>query len=141
MKATDVLVSQHVFLNAMLEEVEQAARTAGTPAEIASFARLVETLAMDHAGAEEAYLYGPLDNVLVEKGQLSQLCYEHRESVILLRQAQEPRPLEESRSLVLTGAGRLREHFHDEEKLILPLANEYLQPQLLERLGGAWIGV
>ncbi|MBI5687425.1 MAG: hemerythrin domain-containing protein [Verrucomicrobia bacterium] len=140
MKATEVLVSQHVFLNTMLEEMGRAARTLETLAEIASFARLAETLARDHGRAEESFLFAPLDNVLVEKGQLSQLCFDHRESVGFLRQAQEPRQVEEARGLLLAGMARLREHFRDEEGVVIPLAEESLPPQLLEKLGDAWMG-
>ncbi|MBI5686069.1 MAG: hemerythrin domain-containing protein [Verrucomicrobia bacterium] len=139
MKATEVLVSHHSFLRALFDEIERAMRDVDTSAEISTFACMVEALMLDHAEAEETLLFAPLDNMLMEKGQLMQLYSNHRECLSLLQKAQEARPVTEAKSLLLVAMRMLRDHFRDEERKIILLAETTFQPKSLQKLGDLWV--
>ena len=139
MKATDILLSHHSFLRALFDETERAMRAAPSSAEVNALARLVEALTLDHADAEETLLLAPLDNLLIEKGQLLHLYSNHRECVGLLKQAQENRPVMETKSLLLVAMRMLRDHFRDEEHKVLSLAEATFQPKSLQKLGELWM--
>ncbi|MBI5687843.1 MAG: hemerythrin domain-containing protein [Verrucomicrobia bacterium] len=139
MKATDVLVSQHKFLASMFGYMERALPEAATSAEVAALARLAEDLIRDHAEAEEMLLFSPLDALLTEKGQFAHFYSSHKEYMRLLEKPQAPMAVTEARSLLLLAFRILRTHFHDEERLVIPLAHAAFPPESLEKLGNDWM--
>jgi len=139
MKVTDVLVSQHVFLRSMFVVMERTLERVETVEEVNVVARLAEGLLRGHTEAEESLLFVPLDALLTEQGQTSQFYVQHKEHTALLKQAQTARSASEGRSDLLLAFRILRAHFHEEERLVLRVAQTAFQPESLETLGKAWL--
>ncbi|MCX6898158.1 MAG: hemerythrin domain-containing protein [Verrucomicrobia bacterium] len=139
MNVTDVLVNEHMFLRTVFVAVERALDKAQTLAEVSMAARLVEGLMREHMECEESLLFRPLDALLKEKGQTCHLSSEHREHTALIRKAQTALSVQEGRSDLLLAFRILRAHFHDEERLVIRLAQTTLQPQSQETLGKEWL--
>ena len=139
MKITDLLVSQHLFLRSLFDSVERALDGIETSTDVAALARMVEALMEDHAEAEENLFFRPLETMLMEKGQLSQFYTNHKEYIALLKQPQAIMAISEAKTLLRVAFRILRAHFHDEERVVIPLAQATFQPESLERLGAAWL--
>ena len=138
-KATDILVSHHMFLRALFDEIERALPDMKTFGEIDAFARMVEGVMIEHAASEENLLFSPLESLLLEKGQIAQLYTNHKECVGLLRNARLERPVEDARAFLRMTLRMLRDHFRDEERMVLRLAEETFRPESLQKLGKAWM--
>ncbi|MFA6561301.1 MAG: hemerythrin domain-containing protein [Verrucomicrobiia bacterium] len=139
MKATDVLISQHMFLRATFDEIERAMPDAKTCAEISAFARIAQGLLLDHAEGEETLLFAALDKKEKDKGKLTHFHTNHWECISLLKQAREAWSVMEAKSLLSMSMRRLRDHFCDEERAVVALAEKQFQPESLEQLGKAWM--
>ncbi|MFA6561205.1 MAG: hemerythrin domain-containing protein [Verrucomicrobiia bacterium] len=139
MNVTDVLVNEHMFLRTVFVAVERALDKAQTQAEVSMAARLVEGLMREHTECEESLLFHPLDALLTEKGQTSHLSSDHREHMALMRKAQTALSVQEGRSDLLLAFRILRAHFHEEERLVVRLAQAAFEPQSQETLGKAWL--
>lgn len=139
MKATDLLISQHMFLRSVFSAIDRAVLAAATFEETSAIAGMTEALLRDHAVAEERFLFAPLDNSLQQKGQLSHLASFHQETVGRLRKAQATTSVPDAQRLVMEETAAIRHHFRNEERAVVPLANDTLNPMLLERLGGEWL--
>ncbi|MBI5822085.1 MAG: hypothetical protein HZA88_24190 [Verrucomicrobia bacterium] len=139
MKVTDVLVSHHAFLRGMFVAMEHALERVETVEEVRVVARVAEGLLRGHTEAEESLLFRSLDALLTEQGKTSQFYMQHKEHTALLKQAQTARSASEGRSDLLLAFRILRAHFHEEERLVLRVAQTAFQPESLETLGKAWL--
>ncbi|MBI5683480.1 MAG: hypothetical protein HZC54_00235 [Verrucomicrobia bacterium] len=110
-----------------------------TAAEIGAFARIVEGVTLDYAEAEENLLFTPLNSMLAEKGQFAQFSANHKECIGLLKKAQQARNVADAKSHLLAAMRILRDHFGNEERTVIALAQETFQPKSLQKLGEAWM--
>lgn len=139
MDVTDVLLSQHLALLAVFDSMTQVLGDSDSPGEVAAFARLAEGLVHAHAGAEENFLFRPLDALLHDKGKLSRFYSEHKEYTALLQKPQTAATAREARDHLAVAFRILRDHFAAEERVAVPLARATFQPESLAKLGEAWL--
>ena len=138
MKATDILLCEHAVLRRMFDVIEHEMRDGETSCDVAAFARLVENMLCEHAETEDELLFSPLDSLLKEKGRFRQLHFNQQENALLLKRSQSTTPVAKAKILLLLAFRIQRNHFHDEERTVFPLAEVTFQPEALEKLGQQW---
>jgi hemerythrin-like domain-containing protein len=138
MKITEALLAEHLLFHNMFDHIEAAAARMKSVAEIKAVGALLEAALKAHSDAEDALLLGPLEHCFEQIGQRDGFLREHEEMDESLRLIQKARQPGQARQLLLTAIGFSRRHFHKEERIVFPLAEQVLNPKTLTDLSLAW---
>lgn len=138
MKLTDALIGEHAAFNELFDEIEAMAAVEGGFPQIQSATNVFSALVMEHARLEEELLLRALERHLGADGRLADMRHEHTEIEGLLRQIEETDDTTEASEWIKRALGVSRQHFHNEEVILFPLAQKVLEDDALTRLGEMW---
>ena len=138
MRITDALLAEHGVICQLLDYVARRA-PAWNPDQAREGGASLAAVLRPHAVTEEELLFRTLERVLGhEPVPLAVLRLEHEEIEAILDDVASVRSLEE----IQLRLGRLvklaRDHFAKEEGILIPLANDRLDEETLNRLGSRW---
>jgi len=139
MKITEALLAEHVVFHNVFDHIECVLPKLKTLAEVKAFAGLMEGLLRNHGGAEEEWVFAPLEHCLEQMGQRDTFENEHREIDENLGAVLKARRLAEARRLMLKAVLASRKHFDHEERIVFPLAEKVMKRETLAQLGKMWV--
>jgi hemerythrin-like domain-containing protein len=131
----DSLVTEHVVLRQLFDEIDRVLPGVRTVAEARLLARLVEGVLSRHADLEQNLAFAALDHALAQKGELKRLYQDHHEIDAQLGQAAQAREKPEAVRLLKAGLKASRAHFRREETTVFPLFEKLFAPAAMEALG------
>ncbi len=138
MKLTHALLGEHGVLYALLDHLGSGAlKRAGADAWIASL-QMLEAALISHAQLEDTLLFPELAKHGLEQGPLPVMRAEHTEIERLLAAALVAPTPALAADLVAGMVELTMEHFHKEEQVLFPMAEQLLGEPLLLELGARW---
>ena len=138
MKLTHALLGEHGVLYALLDQLGSGAlKRAGSDAWIASL-QMLEAALISHAQLEDTLLFPELAKHGLEQGPLPVMRAEHTEIERLLAAALVAPTPALAADLVGGMVQLTLEHFHKEEQVLFPMAEQLLGETLLLELGARW---
>lgn len=138
MKITEALYAEHLVFHHIFDHLEKAAPKLKTVAEIKAVAALLETVLKTHSDTEDELFLGPLEHCFEQIGQRDGFLREHQEMDECLHLVQTARQARHARKLLLGAIAHSRKHFHKEERIVFPLAEQVLNPKTLTTLSQSW---
>jgi hemerythrin-like domain-containing protein len=138
MKLTDALIGEHAAYKELFDEIEAMAAVEGGFPQIQSATNVFNALVMEHASLEDELLFRALEPHLGTNGRLADMRHEHTEINRLLAQIEEAENTSDAAEWIKQALGVARQHFHNEEVILFPLAREVLDDDVLTSLGKAW---
>ncbi|MGC8885830.1 MAG: hemerythrin domain-containing protein [Verrucomicrobiia bacterium] len=139
MKITDILQAEHSVFHNLFDHIEKVAPKLKTLAEVKTMASLMESMLNAHGKVEDELVSLPLEHYLAHIGQLEKFHYEHNEIDRNLKTIQNSNNVREARKLLLNAVIYCRQHFDNEERNFLPLAEKFLKATTLESLGKTYL--
>jgi len=139
MKITEALMAEHLVFHNMFDYIEARAPKATAIGEIKLMASLVESMLKAHSDHEDALFLGPLEHCFEQIGQRDGFLKEHQEMDGTLQRVQEAKRLSQACELLLLAIAHSRKHFHKEERIVFPLAEQVLKSKTLTTLGQSWL--
>jgi len=139
MKITQALLAEHVVFHNIFDYIEKVLPDLKTMAEVKALAGLMEGLLLAHSKTEEDLVFAPLDHCLEQIGQRDTFNLEHQEIDASLLKVKAARRLPEARRLLTVAVLASRKHFDHEERIVFPLAEEFMKRETLLELGKAWM--
>ena len=107
-------------------------------ADIRRITRLVEGLLLSHAKTEDDLLLMMTQHGHPDKRSYARLQHEHQEVDARLRRVYLTNKVDLARNLLVAAMSASRRHFAHEERLIFPMVEKVLEPEVLSRLGLMW---
>jgi hemerythrin-like domain-containing protein len=138
MKITELLTAEHTIYLGVFDQIEESLSSLTSPAEIRTFASIIERLLSGHAQRESQLAYLALDHVLAQNGDLDRMHQDHQEIDARLKKVHTAQTCAEARRLLEAAILSSREHFRLEEKSVFPMLERSLQRETLIELGKAW---
>ncbi|MBG88328.1 MAG: hypothetical protein CMO80_15695 [Verrucomicrobiales bacterium] len=138
MKITEALQSEHFVFHNIFDYLEQTVPNLQNLVEIKCLANLLESIHESHSRVEDSLIIEPLTHCLDNIAQAENFEAEHKEIDESLAGVAEATTVEEARHLLLRTVHWCRKHFDREERIIFPLAEEWLKDKNLTDLGEAW---
>ena len=138
MKITEALQAEHFVFHNLFDYIEQTVPTAQNLVEIKALAALLEAVHEAHSRVEDELIIEPLIHCLDNIAQAENFEAEHKEIDESLRGVAKAITIEEARLLLLRTVHWCRKHFDREERIIFPLAEQWLKDRNLTDLGEAW---
>lgn len=138
MKLTDALLGEHAAYNELFDEIEAMAAVEDGFPQIQSATNVFSALVMEHASLEDELLFRALEPHLESNGRLADMRYEHTEIAGLLTRFEEAKDTTDAAEWIQRALGVARQHFHNEEVILFPLAQEVLNDDVLTGFGKAW---
>jgi len=138
MKITDALQAEHFVFHNLFDYLDQVVPTAQNLVEIKALAALLESVHEAHSRVEDQLIIEPLMHCLDNIAQAENFEAEHKEIDESLRNVEKAQTIEEARLQLLRTVHWCRKHFDREERIIFPLAEQWLKDQNLTDLGKAW---
>jgi hemerythrin-like domain-containing protein len=138
MKITEALFAEHLVFHHIFDHIEKAAPTLKTVAEVKAVAALLESVLKAHSDTEDELFLGPLEHCFEQLGQRDGFLREHQEMDESLQMVQKARAVGHARRLLLAAIAHSRQHFHKEERIVFPLAEQVLHPKTLTALSKTW---
>ncbi|MFO1475871.1 MAG: hemerythrin domain-containing protein [Verrucomicrobiota bacterium] len=138
MKITDALLAEHVVFHNIFDHMEQALPKLKTVAEVRLLASLMESLLQEHSRTEEELVFAPLAHCLEQIGQRDTFEQEHEEIDGALLKVHEAARVADARRLLTAAVQASRKHFVREERIVFPLAEEFMKSDTLQKLGETW---
>ncbi len=137
MRITDALYGEHGSLYTLMNAIE--GRLAGAElAELQTSAVLFEAAILAHAHFENDPFFAALDRVMPGGGPVTAMRAEHEEIEGELAKVQTSRDAGAARQHLAAAIAEARSHFHKEEVVLFPMAEQLLAADLLEEMGAAW---
>jgi len=137
-KITDALVTEHIVLLTVFDQIERMLPETTTKNEVARLASLIKALLIKHSDTEDNLVFITLDHTLEQTGQLRQLHQEHQEIDLRYEKVFTAESLSVARELLKQALQATRIHFRNEEKHVFPFVEKMLQKETLTELGDAW---
>lgn len=138
MKITEALQAEHFVFHSLFDYLEATVPNLQNLVEITALANLLEAVHEAHSNVEDQLILEPLSHCLDNIAQAENFEAEHKEIDESLEGVQTAKTVEEARHLLLRTVHWCRKHFDREERIIFPLAEEWLKDQNLTDLGEAW---
>lgn len=137
MRITDALYGEHGSLYMMMNAIE--GRLAGSDlATLRTSAALFEGAILAHAHFENDPFFAALDRVMPGGGPVAAMRAEHEEIEGELARVATSRDAGEARLHLEAAIAEARSHFHKEEVVLFPMAEQLLGAAILEEMGAAW---
>ncbi len=137
MRLTDALYGEHGSLYMLMKAIEGRLAGAGL-AELQTSAALFEAAILAHAHFENDPFFAALDRVMPGGGPVSAMRAEHEEIEGELAKVATCRDAEAARIHLEAAIAEARSHFHKEEVVLFPMAEQLLGNDVLEEMGAAW---
>ena len=137
MRITDALYGEHGSLYMLMNAIE-ARLAAADLATLQNSAALFETAILAHAHFENDPFFAALDRVMPGGGPVTAMRAEHEEIEGELAKVAISRDAESARIHLEAAIAEARSHFHKEEVVLFPMAEQLLAADLLEEMGAAW---
>jgi hemerythrin-like domain-containing protein len=138
MRITETLVAEHAVFRSLFDFIELMLAESPTLREVKLLGSLVGALLHGHGEAEEHLVLAALDHTLAEHGGLDRLHHEHHEIDGRLKRLESLNQLSEARRLLEAVVLASRKHFEHEERVVFPLVEKVLPPEMLTELNNAW---
>ena len=138
MKITEALQAEHFVFHNLFDYLEKTVPNLQNLVEIKALANLLESVHEAHSHVEDELILEPLTHCLDNIAQAENFEAEHKEIDESLSGVQTAKTVEEARHLLLRTVHWCRKHFDREERIIFPLAEEWLKDKNLTDLGEAW---
>ncbi|MBL6764332.1 MAG: hemerythrin domain-containing protein [Verrucomicrobiae bacterium] len=138
MKITDALQAEHFVFHNLFDYIERNVPSSQNLVEIKALARLLESVHEAHSRVEDELIIEPLMHCLDNIAQAENFEAEHKEIDESLNGVDKAKTIEEARLLLLRTVHWCRKHFDREERIIFPLAEQWLKDRNLTDLGEAW---
>jgi hemerythrin-like domain-containing protein len=138
MKITEALFAEHLVFHHIFDHIEKSAPALKTVAEVKAVAGLLESVLKAHSDTEDELFLGPLEHCFEQLGQRDGFLREHQEMDESLQMVQKARAVGHARKLLLAAIAHSRQHFHKEERIVFPLAEQVLNPRTLTALSKTW---
>ncbi len=138
MKITEALQAEHFVFHSIFDYLEKTVPKIQNLVEIKALADLLETVHEAHSRVEDQLILEPLSDCLDNLAQAENFEAEHKEIDESLLGVQTAETVEQARHLLLRTVHWCRKHFDREERIIFPLAEEWLKDKNLTDLGAAW---
>jgi len=136
MTIIELLRTEHTVFNVFLDEIEAVLPQIATLGELRLLIRLVARFLQQHGHKEEDLLYPAIDQMQVERGEMTEMAQEHVELDQRILQVAIIRDLSEALKQFGQIIQSVRQHFDYEERHLFPLAEKVLQSGSLVALGG-----
>ena len=137
MRITDALYGEHGSLYMQMNAIE--GRLAGADlAELQISSALFEAAIVAHAHFENDPFFASLDRVMPGGGPVTAMRAEHEEIEGELAKVASSRDAGAARQHLEAAIAEARSHFHKEEVVLFPMAEQLLGAAVLEELGAAW---
>jgi hemerythrin-like domain-containing protein len=138
MKITEALLAEHLVFHHMFDHLETAAAGLKTLSEVKAVGALLEAMLKGHSDTEDELLLGPLEHCFEQIGQRDGFLREHEEMDESLRLIQNATQPGQARRMLLAAIAHSRKHFHKEERIVFPLAEQVLNAKTLTELSRCW---
>jgi iron-sulfur cluster repair protein YtfE (RIC family) len=139
MKLTDLLMGEHGVFYAMFDHLEATAAISSLDEIHAQGALLGASLA-SHAHLEDAALFTAVEPHFGSScGPVAVMRMEHEEIERGLDALPTIEPVERARELLLHVIAVARSHFAKEERILFPMAEEFLGEAVLRQLAEKWV--
>jgi hemerythrin-like domain-containing protein len=135
---TGALVAEHRMFCEVFDQIGTSLPTAESVVEIKRVTRLVEGLLLNHAKTEDDLMSLLAHHGRPDKGSYSRLQKEHQEVDARLRRVYLTDKADLARSLLTAAMAASRRHFDREERLVFPMLEKVLDPEMLSKLGTMW---
>jgi hemerythrin-like domain-containing protein len=135
MTIIELLRTEHAVFNIFLNEIEAVLPQVATLGELRLVLRLLARFLQQHGHKEEELLYPAIDQMQVERGQMTEMAQEHVELDQQILQVAKTRDLSQALKQFSQVIQAVRLHFEHEERRLFPLAEKVLQSESLVALG------
>ncbi len=137
MRITDALYGEHGSLYMQMNAIE--GRLAGADlAELQISSALFEAAIVAHAHFENDPFFAALDRVMPGGGPVTAMRAEHEEIEGELAKVAASSDVGDARLHLAAAIAEARSHFHKEELVLFPMAEQLLGTDTLEEMGAAW---
>jgi len=136
---TRALAAEHKMFCAVFDQVERLLPGVKQLTQVKEFSRMVEGLLRSHAAAEEDLVLLALDHAPQHKRRGDRIHQEHQEIDSRITRVHGTKNLARARSLLRAALGASRKHFEHEERVVFPLVERVMKPEMLTKLGGVWM--
>jgi hemerythrin-like domain-containing protein len=137
MRITDALYGEHGSLYMLMNAIEARMADADLAA-LKCSAALFEATILAHAHFENDPLFAALDRVMPGGGPVGAMRAEHEEIEGELARVAMCRDAGEARLHLAAAIAEARSHFHKEEVVLFPMAEQLLGADVLEEMAAAW---
>lgn len=137
MKITDALLAEHAIFYALFDRLEELIHETDSIAALKMALDLLAPALVSHAKVEDELLFPRLES-RQSGGPLGAMRNEHQQIDELFAGIASIRDLDVLRGRVQEVIDVAREHFQKEDEIVLPVAVETVQGDVLERLGQQW---
>jgi len=137
MRITDALYGEHGSLYMLMNAIE-GRLTGAELAALQSSAALFEATILAHAHFEDDPFFTALEQKMPGGGPVAAMRAEHEEIEGELAQVATSREASAARAHLEAAIAAARSHFHKEEVVLFPLAEQLLGADALEQMGEAW---
>lgn len=138
MKITEALQAEHFVFHNLFDYLEKTVPGLQNLIEIKALANLLESLHEAHSRIEDQLILEPLAHCIDNIAQAENFEAEHKEIDESMAGVLRAETVDEARVLLLRTVHWCRKHFDREERIIFPLAEQWLKEKNLTDLGDAW---
>jgi hemerythrin-like domain-containing protein len=135
MKITEALLRDHQLFYGQFEELEKTAQSGAALSEIQAKLDSLNVALETHAQLEDELLFSAMEPYTGPTGPLAVMRMEHGEIENVFSQLQESADLVATEELVEHLLEIARLHFAKEEQMLFPIAEQALDPNILDQLG------
>lgn len=137
MKITDALLAEHGMFYALFDRLEELIYETESVAALQIAMDLLAPALISHAKVEDELLFPRLES-RQSGGPLGAMRHEHQQIEELFAGIHSISDLDLLRGRVQEMIDVVREHFQKEDEIVLPVAVEAVESDVLERLGQQW---
>ena len=138
MKLTDALLGEHAVIYELFAYLRDTILVSDDVRDIRGAVPVLERLLGSHARVEENLLFPRLEPHLGETGPLAIMRCEHSEIIDLLEIARQETDIAALKSVIGRLLDLAHNHFQKEERVLFPIAQEFLDEATLTWLGDEW---
>jgi len=138
MNIIQAITAEHATFESMYLQIALLLPGMKSQAEVGTVAAVVEGMLADHARMETKFAFEALDQAMLDKGQLKRTQREHHEMDQRLHEVQDAGTCRQARRLLRAAMRASVRHFRDEERDVLPVVAQTLEPRHLAALGEAF---
>lgn len=137
MKITDALLAEHAIFYALFDRLEELIDQTDSIAGLQVAMDLLAPVLVSHAKVEDELLFPRLES-RKSGGPLGAMRSEHQQLEELFAGVHAISDLDALRGRVQEMIDVAREHFQKEDEIVLPVAVETVEAEVLDRMGQQW---
>jgi hemerythrin-like domain-containing protein len=132
------LVAEHKDFCVAFNRIDQALPRLKTLALVKTLAHRLESRLLRHAASEDDLVLFAVQRTPKLKRRCVRFHKEHQEIDVRLAQIAQASRMAEARVLMRGALDASRRHFEHEERVVFPLLEQAMEPQMLGKLGTLW---